>query len=234
MDATARVEGNGPTGCIVLAEYKRVISELEAHQDDSQEFPSLDKAINAMIDWLAKYQDEALESDCVILATILNPRFRVKFFTIHYPYYQSSANSAIEASYEKLVKETDSHEATPTPDQDEALTEADEFDVFQSCDVNSKKSSTSELEEYLQGRFPIGKGKSPLDWWKVGILNIFAPHFKLLMVTFPLLIDHRNTETISHYYQDWHVITYRYLPLLVRVNVHFQRLLIFVPPHEAL
>ncbi|EGG08935.1 uncharacterized protein MELLADRAFT_55488 [Melampsora larici-populina 98AG31] len=30
VDATSRVEGNGPTGCTVLAEYKRVISELKA------------------------------------------------------------------------------------------------------------------------------------------------------------------------------------------------------------
>lgn len=75
VDATARVEGNGPTGCILLQEYKRVIDELVNHQGEAAFFPSIDQAINKMIDWLEKYQDEAVNCEAIVLSTVLHPRF---------------------------------------------------------------------------------------------------------------------------------------------------------------
>lgn len=75
VDATSRVEGNGPTGCIVLAEYKRVITELKALKAECLDYPSLGIAIDEMVKWLTKYQEEALGCDCVVLSTIMNPRF---------------------------------------------------------------------------------------------------------------------------------------------------------------
>lgn len=172
VDATSRVEGNGPTGCILLAEYKRVITELQLLQDESIDYPSIDKSINEMINWLTKYQDEALNCECVVLATILNPRFRGKFFSIHYPEHNVSANSIIENTFENALKQTE-------PQEDETLdgsnndfnpTDADTFDIFGVCnDITNKSSRTSELSNYLKGQCPIKKEQTPLTWWKVGL-----------------------------------------------------------------
>lgn len=52
VDATAWVEGDGPTGCIISAEYQRVITDLKNYQAEASNFPSIDNAINIMIEWL--------------------------------------------------------------------------------------------------------------------------------------------------------------------------------------
>lgn len=163
------MEGNCPTGCIVLAEYKQVIKELKSLQSDANDFPSLVAAINEMVEWLSKYQEESLNTECITLATILNPRFRAKFFAVHYPEYDIAANLAIQTAFNSLLEETNNREATPSPnDDDHVTTEPDEFDIFGASNTTTDQASTSELEDYLQGKYPINKDQSPLDWWKVG------------------------------------------------------------------
>lgn len=125
-----------------------------------------------MIKWLTEYQHEAAESDCIVLATVLNPRFRHKFFTVHYPEYNSSSKLVIESAFSDVMQETEAREPTPTPPDVDEPAEVDSFDVFGGSNDLPTKSSTSELEEYLQGRFPINKEQSPLEWWKVGFFPL--------------------------------------------------------------
>lgn len=166
VEATARVEGNGPTGCIVLAEYKRVITELTGLRKDAKEFPSLVASINEMIKWLGKYQDESLNTECIILATILNPRSRGKFFTVHYPEHEFSSNLAIETAFNNLLEETN-QERSPSPDaSNHSPDEPDEFDIFGGANTTIDKASRCELDDYLGGKYPIKRDQSPLGWWK--------------------------------------------------------------------
>lgn len=173
LDATARVEGNGPTGCIVLAEYKRVILELEALQAESLEYSSLDKSITKMIKWLTKYMDEAVEFHAIVLATILNPWFRGKFFTIRYPNQDFSANQAIEDAFNTVLEELEQQELPPTYTEDGGPTEQNHFDIFGVSNAGSKKTSTSELEDYVQGKYAIKQDQTPLGWWKVSLILFF-------------------------------------------------------------
>lgn len=113
MDATARVKGNGPKGCILLAEYKRIITKLKAHQKESSEYPSLGRAIDEMLKWLIKYQKETLESEAIVLATSLNPRFRTKFFTVFYPEHEFSSSTAIQVAFDNLVLEYELPDPSP-------------------------------------------------------------------------------------------------------------------------
>lgn len=161
------MEGNGPTGCIVLAEYKRVIAEITTLQADAEEFPSLVKSIDEMNKWLGKYQEESLDSDCIIIATILNPWFRVKFFTVFYPEQEIYANLAIDTALNDLLQQTN-QARSPTPAHDHTPTkEPDAFDIFGGSYKTIDQASTSELEDYLLGKYPIKKDQSPLDWWRV-------------------------------------------------------------------
>lgn len=91
MNSAARVEGNSPTESILLAEYKQVISNLNQNQAKSTIFPSLENTINVMIEWLMEYQDKAVNFESIVLSTIVNPWFRGKFFTLHYPEHNTTA-----------------------------------------------------------------------------------------------------------------------------------------------
>lgn len=123
-----------------------------------------------MIEWLQKYQEEAIECEVVVLATILNPCFRGKFFAIHYPDHEISSNLAIEDAYNTLKEEHKAIEATPPPEENFDSSETDAFDIFGVDNGTASKSSISELDEYLQGSCPIKKDQTPLAWWNVSHL----------------------------------------------------------------
>lgn len=123
-----------------------------------------------MIKWLQEYQDEAVNCDAIVLATILNPRFRVKFFSLHYPEHEITSQALIETAFEDILQEPEA-EATPPPppeDNDNTISpEPDISDVFGDSIGGPSKSMTSELDDFLQGRLPIKKDQTPLNWWKV-------------------------------------------------------------------
>lgn len=146
-----------------------MITELNSHRADATEFKSLVAAIDEMILWLGKYQEEALNTDSILLATVLNPRFRVKFFSIHYPEFELEANSEIERAFNCVLLETEHQEPSPSADDANAADdETDDFDIFgTSNNPTDTSTSTSELQEYLQGKHKLKKDQTALDWWRV-------------------------------------------------------------------
>lgn len=75
------MEGDGPTGCMVIPEYVELCQTL---QDKVDKLSSSDAVYPMLAKMLAKtqeYLDEALACDSLILATLLHPFFRLKFFT---------------------------------------------------------------------------------------------------------------------------------------------------------
>lgn len=151
-------------------EYKQVIADLQQLRVETSTYPSLKNAIDVMIKWLNEYQHEAAKCDAIVLATVLNPRFRQKFFSLHYPDYNVSSQDLIEEAFENLVEESLARETTPLPDQPVESVETDAFDVFGGSNDIPDKPSQSELDDYLQGQFPIKKDQTPLNWWKVCLL----------------------------------------------------------------
>lgn len=120
--------------------------------------------------WLSRYQDEALECESIILATILNPRFRGKFFRKHYPEEDISANLTIETAFNSLLEETnEADEPSPSPENNMAPTDTtpDAFDIFGVSNSGTKGPCSSELDSYLEGKYPMKKDQTPLSWWKV-------------------------------------------------------------------
>jgi hypothetical protein len=120
-----------------------------------------------MIKWLTEYQEEAANCDAIVLATILNPRSRVKFFELHYPEHEATAQALIEHAFDCLVEETKVYESTPAPEETNVPLDPDEFDVFGSANGSPAQAANTELQEYLQGQFPIRRDQTPLKWWKV-------------------------------------------------------------------
>lgn len=77
--ATKRFESNTATACILLAEYSRMVQELEKLEEKCEDM-ELKKMLEIMRVKLEGYQAEAAASDVIVLSTILNPRFRLRFF----------------------------------------------------------------------------------------------------------------------------------------------------------
>lgn len=126
-----------------------------------------------MIIWLTKYRDEAVECQSIVLATVLNPRLRVKFFALHYPEHKESSNSAIEEAFNTRLQESQEQQSSPLNEDEPVSTQLDdEFDIFGVSESSNYKAN-SELEEYLKGKCPINKGQTPLSWWKVCLIYLF-------------------------------------------------------------
>lgn len=123
-----------------------------------------------MIKWLTEYMDEAVECQSVALATVLNAQFWGKFFTIHYPNHDISANLDIEEAFNTCLEELEEQELTTTDEDDSGPTEPKTFDIFGVSNSGTNKLSTSELEDYLHGKYPIKKDQTPLSWWRVCLI----------------------------------------------------------------
>lgn len=172
------MEGNFSSGCVLLPEYLRVADALKSVQETC-EYPEVVDMINTMLILHAKYQTEAADSEAVLLATILNPRYRLKFLELHYLMHSDSAKEAIEKVFEETLA---AWPVTPPPSPKSPLhpvpSEVDAYDVFGSSGSTHVDSAAltrqGELKAYLDGTHPIKVTQGPLDWWKVSCLSFFC------------------------------------------------------------
>lgn len=164
------MEGDFASGSILLAEYLRV-SETLQQIHDSLFFPSIINMIDIMLPKLASYQEEAASTQIILMATVLNPKYRLKFFDLHYADHADRAKGGIKCCFNQLL---DTWPVTPpvTPSANTTNSSSDPFDHFDiftahTSTDNSAKIRATELEKYLQGSHPILPGRSELTWWRV-------------------------------------------------------------------
>ena len=69
------MEGNGPTGAFVLPNYYQTISDLKKKEVGCNRGHPLHPMYVKMIEKLQVYQEEALECETLVMATILHPTF---------------------------------------------------------------------------------------------------------------------------------------------------------------
>lgn len=174
------MEGDKPTGCLVLVKYVQLKTSMEArlkrmHQNDPL-FPMVD----IMIDKIISYLNEALECDTLILAAVFHPGLRVKFFDHTFGNGSEGKNRAEELLKLVFTQQRDQMELnnplTPAPTR----SNSPEDEGFGSTSLNfyNEVVTSSELDEvdrYLQGIDPMGSSdmndpQSVLDWWKVSLV----------------------------------------------------------------
>ncbi|KAH9820266.1 hypothetical protein DFH28DRAFT_857921, partial [Melampsora americana] len=78
------VEGDKPTAEIMLLEYLHIKESVLAKAASSP-YKSIQDMIGVMIKKLDGYCKEAVKSDVVVLATVLNPYLRLGFVTTYFP-----------------------------------------------------------------------------------------------------------------------------------------------------
>ncbi|KAH9807684.1 hypothetical protein DFH28DRAFT_830698, partial [Melampsora americana] len=78
------VEGDKPTAGIILVDNQLIKESLLAKAASSP-YKSIQDMIGVMLKKLDGYQYEAVKSDAVVLATVLNPSLCLGFFTKCFP-----------------------------------------------------------------------------------------------------------------------------------------------------
>lgn len=165
------MEGDFPSGAMVLVEYHRIKNSLHGARNKTKARPLRDM-IDVMIDQLNRYVDEALECEPLVLATIMHPRYRLAFVQKAYPDHKDHTAALIHEAFASALETCQQQEAKstqPPPAPNEIDDDMDDFDEFTaSLHTNPAQSAREgELESYLMGHREFDKNKTALYWWKV-------------------------------------------------------------------
>lgn len=221
------MQGDFSSGCEVLAEYLRIKKKLDFLKKYTY-IPSIQHAIDEMLSWLKKYQDEALDTEIIVIAMILNPWQRLKFIQDFYPHASDLANDLILEIFEERLIDWKSKVSSEDPIvQVSTLPSAvDKCDMFAAeLDKNAPSSQHNhELTDYLSGNFGILPEEKPLDWWRVSLFNLSFYHMMdgqcHWSFIFPLSFV-RNTRSCYQYLLWWHGTICPYLQQLAVVSACF-------------
>lgn len=75
------MEGNIPTGCMVLVKYVQLKSSMEDRLKDMHLNNPLYPMVNIMLEKINLYLEEALACDTLVLTAVFHPGLRVQFFS---------------------------------------------------------------------------------------------------------------------------------------------------------
>lgn len=194
--ATKQMEGNTSTGCVLLAEWSRLVLKIDKLEEASRD-PHLKRMLTVTRIKLEGYQAEAVASYVVVLSTIHNPRFRIRFFDLKYPEEACWAEHLFTRAFEEALEgwpqdpitlnSDNSNEIEPQPSAISSILNFSEFDVFTTQVVSQPPAykCRDKRVNYIEGGHLLLAGQNELDWWKVSFICslrivIFIWHFCLL------------------------------------------------------
>ncbi|OAV91779.1 hypothetical protein PTTG_27879 [Puccinia triticina 1-1 BBBD Race 1] len=229
---TRDMEGDGPTGCQVLPQYFQTIATLKKKQQACLKEDALYPMYSKMIAKLTQYQNEALECETLVMATILHPSYCLKLIEVCWPDKARNTRSLLEKHFitrKDLLAEKERHLLNksgvldPNPVEEESI--FDQFDA-PSADVESK-----ELEIYLQKldppTFKSKDGSKTLVWWNVSFI-LFKITFKSVNPFLNISSAFRIILTTTRSFHPWQRITLQVQHHHVLQSAHFLWLLTFV------
>jgi hypothetical protein len=82
---TREMEGNKPTGCMVLVKYVQLLTSMEERLRKMHKNDPLYPMVDVMKSKIKTYLDESLDCDTIVPATIFHPGLRLKFFSHAFP-----------------------------------------------------------------------------------------------------------------------------------------------------
>lgn len=185
LDATKRMEGDAPTGCMVIAEYIEIEKSLQARVQKLDIVDAMYPMLAAMLQKTQEILQEALSCDTLIMACILHPAFRLRFFHTFF-----GPTSAISIRAEALFNQhfqkyqasalanKDKSPNTPSTTQTELniknLPQPSIFSVYNDIHEEEATTNDNQLRDYLGARdrmkapeYDMRDPKSALAWWKV-------------------------------------------------------------------
>ena len=186
------MEGDGPTGALVLANYFQTIKDLKKKEAAGARENAFHPMYHKMITKLEEYQEEALQCETLVMATLLHPAFRLRFIAHCWPQKEKEAQSLLEKHFNKrealLKKSQDDIEElekdTPKVDND---------NIFELFNAPPDSAESKELEAYIKNMDrstgPAAKDlKSVLIWWKVCHLYFHVVNNLILISVYVCII----------------------------------------------
>jgi hypothetical protein len=178
------MEGDKPTGCMVLVKYVQLKASMEERLKTMHENDPLFPMVDIMIGKISMYLNEALECDTLVLASIFHPGLRLKFFAHTFgndSIQHFRAQDLLESCFTTQRDSPDHQDqVTNTPPPTEVSASTNNFLNFYNEVVTSSK--LNELDRYIQGIDPMASTdmndpQTALDWWKVSDIICFLFHF---------------------------------------------------------
>lgn len=175
------MEGDWPTGAMVLYEYIWLLGFLENKKKEAIgiQSPLVDMFV-PMITLTKKYLALALKCEVIIMATILNPLWRLKLFEEKLSTHIGDADQLLRSCFSQREKKL--KQLAPIPDiQETTRPEAEDDDGFNFFPMHGKSGEENdELQRYItNGQYPMAKKSDLLGWWKVCTRSILLNKHKL-------------------------------------------------------
>jgi hypothetical protein len=167
------MEGDIPSASMVLAKYRLLRQYLEGKLSTitEDEFKNM---INTMLKKIDTYVNEALACDAILLATALNPSYRLSMIQKWYPSAFPRAKSLLEDQFQQrkqaLNDQAARDEDTPPPEKNTTLPPGGGLEEDVDFFSDAAPETYDELAAYLGGKYrlPSSQAADCLTWWKVG------------------------------------------------------------------
>lgn len=194
LKITLSMEGDGPTGCMVIPKYVEIRNALEKKIQPLDTTHAMYPMLSKMLEKTIEYLNEAVACETLVMATVLHPFFRLKFFTKWFG-PDSSVTMSAESTLRRLHREYQLAAPIPksTSSQIESknsktpATSSPKLDTFNSDSEDEPEIEVSEdlaLKNYLKGSYKMKTENynvqdpiSSLEWWKVSVFLSFRNTF---------------------------------------------------------
>ena len=171
---TKDIEGDGPTGALVIPIYVSLRNILVEKKNSSTRDEPLYPMWKKMIEKVNKYLDEAVDCDSLIMATILHPAFRLEYISQNFPGRRLEVEKMITDMFNarKLTIKSKDNQAPTEPSTSrsahQSLKEQMQMNMFHKA---TTKAEIDELSVYLKGmdtfEAEVFDSHTSLEWWKV-------------------------------------------------------------------
>lgn len=171
---TRQMEGDKPTGCMVIAKYVELKSSMERRLKKMHINNPLYPMVDVMIGKIKTYQDEAIECDTLVLAAIFHPGLRVRFFSHVFgedSVKHQRAQELLQSVFTSEQDATDLRNQPPSPTQSaDSPKKVAGPSFLHLYDKVVTSSNLNELDRYLQGIDPmvspdVNNPEHALEWW---------------------------------------------------------------------
>ncbi|KAI7940763.1 hypothetical protein MJO28_013048 [Puccinia striiformis f. sp. tritici] len=163
---TKSMEGDHSSGALLVSKYLDIKDVIKRKSHNTSE-PEFKKMLQTMKKKTDKYLEEALGCDAILVATVLNPSFRLSIFKMwfptHYDYTLDLITNLFTTRKAEFATTASSKEPTPPVKKRQGPEVVDYFP-----DNTVEAATPDELSVYLGGKYklPTDEADQLLGWWK--------------------------------------------------------------------
>ncbi|OAV95295.1 hypothetical protein PTTG_12087 [Puccinia triticina 1-1 BBBD Race 1] len=167
---TKKMEGDNSSGSLMISEYQN-IKDFISEKIESISEPEFQIMLEKMLVKTDAYLDEALNCDAIVIATALNPSFRLSIFQMWFPGRYAYTLDLLKDLYDAKKAEVNAAKTLKEPHQllnpPKASNQRSKHTDF--FPETTKAPLADELNSYIEGKhkLPTCEAANCLDWWKL-------------------------------------------------------------------